>query len=296
LDALATPRTLARGTTSAPGWHIRGLRAMSDEAGVRLLDVLGGTLLAILALPIILVGAVAVMVDLRAHPFFVHRRIGRRGRSFPVLKLRTLAPDAPRYADKYAIARLEFRPVGRLLRRLHLDELPQLFLVPLGYMSLVGPRPEMVHLYAEMPERQAGTRVRRRPGCTGLWQISEGYSHLIGETPEYDIYYVEYRTFRLDLWILWRTALTMSGFGRPVVLADIPRWTYSTAARRAFPPGTAPRVEFERRRRPRGAGSGPGRGEWTTAGRPVQRHAASSDDRVRRDRTLHVPTDERLPA
>jgi lipopolysaccharide/colanic/teichoic acid biosynthesis glycosyltransferase len=216
--------------------------------GKWVVDVFLGTALALVSLPLIALLAVAVAISLRANPFFVHHRIGRDGSIFAVPKLRTLATRTPRYAHKHALdPAADTTRLTAVLRRLHLDELPQLILVPVGLMSLVGPRPEMAHLYERMPERQGGTRLRHRPGCTGLWQVSVAYSGLIGESPAYDIYYAEHHTVRLDLWILWRTVLMTVGIDRPIDLEDVPRWTYPRAVARQLPRGVPPVVEIDRR-------------------------------------------------
>jgi len=204
--------------------------------GKRLFDVVVGTVLALLALPIIVVCAVGVMIQLRAQPFFVHRRVGRGGRPFLFVKLRTLPKSTPPYADKYAIGHLELPPFTRVLRRLHLDELPQLFLVPLGRMSLVGPRPEMPALHARLPRAFAGRRTAVRPGCTGLWQIGAHSDGLISEAPLYDQFYLDNRSLRLDLWIIGRTFGLLAGHGTIVDLGDIP-----LAARRDLVALPAPR-------------------------------------------------------
>ena len=92
-------------------------------------------------------------------------------------------------------------------------------------MSLVGPRPEMQVVAATFDPDFVEERLRLRPGCTGLWQVSVRADQLIGEAPEYDCYYVHNSCIRLDLWILWRTAVQLlPGVGR-VTLQDVPRWT-----------------------------------------------------------------------
>jgi lipopolysaccharide/colanic/teichoic acid biosynthesis glycosyltransferase len=114
--------------------------------------------------------------------------------------------------------------IAAFLRHRHLDELPQLLHVPTGRMSLVGPRPEMTRLHETADAFIAEARVQVRPGCAGLWQVSDGARLLIWDAPHYDLYYVRYASFRLDLWILWRAALHVMGLGRPVTLSDVPRW------------------------------------------------------------------------
>ena len=97
-----------------------------------------------------------------------------------------------------------------MLRGHHLDELPQLWLVIAGKMTLVGPRPEMPTLSASFDREFVADRVSVKPGCTGLWQVSQGSRGLIGESPEWDRHYVEHATLRLDLWIMFRTVLMMA--------------------------------------------------------------------------------------
>lgn len=103
--------------------------------------------------------------------------------------------------------------------------MPQLFLVPLCRLSLVGPRPEMPNLHERMARRFAEVRTSVKPGCTGLWQIGADAGRLILETPQYDLFYLAHPNLRLDLRILWRTALIVSGVGRPVELEHVPRST-----------------------------------------------------------------------
>jgi len=183
--------------------------------------------LLLLALPVIVVAAAGSALSLRAFPFFVQRRVGRRGHPFLFIKVRTLPVDTPAYVDKHQLDGARIPAFCRLLRQLHLDELPQLVLVLLGDMSLVGPRPEMGPLHDDLPEEFAELRTSVRPGCTGLWQISEGCTDLIATSPEYDRYYLAQRNLRFDLWVLGRTALKMAGIGDTITLRDVPPWVLS---------------------------------------------------------------------
>jgi lipopolysaccharide/colanic/teichoic acid biosynthesis glycosyltransferase len=190
----------------------------------RAIDVVVGVPLCLLALP--LVGALAVVVTLvfRTWPLFVHLRVGHRGRVLAIPKLRTLAPGTPIYADKTVT---ELGPHSRFmqaLRATHLDELPQLFLVPLGRLSLVGPRPRMASEVADHGDvRYEAVRTSVPQGCTGLWQVS-GDRGRVSDRPEFDDYYVAEHTLRLDAWILWRTFRQLL-VGGTIELADIPSWT-----------------------------------------------------------------------
>lgn len=198
----------------------------------RMLDVVVGTVLALAVTPLIVLLACLLAVQYRTSPFFVQQRLGRAGRPFRIVKLRTLPPDAPAYADKYALRDMALPTLPGLLRRLHLDELPQLWLVPFGRMSLVGPRPEMAFLHDRLPRSVAEERVSVRPGCTGLWQVSVHAGELILEHPEYDLAYVARPGLRLDLWIMWHTLRMLCGGDRRVSLDALPAWATTPTTRR----------------------------------------------------------------
>ena len=194
----------------------------------RAADILIASVLLVLTLPVVVVAAVGSAISLRAWPFFVQRRVGWDGRPFRFFKIRTLPTSTPQYLLKNDLHPEDLPRFVRALRRLHLDELPQLVLVLTGRLSLVGPRPEMVAFHERLDPEFALDRTSVRPGCTGLWQIGYGCTGLIGEAPEYDRYYLRYQSFRLDLWILGRTALLMLGMGGLVHLDDVPEWATSS--------------------------------------------------------------------
>ena len=173
------------------------------------------------ALPLIIVTAIVSFACYRAWPFFVQDRVGQGGQTFRFIKVRSLPPQTDRYADKYSIGISRIPAIMQTIRRLHLDELPQLVHVVRGQMSFVGPRPEMPNLHARLPRAFATERVSVRPGLTGLWQISPHCQNLIGERTEYDRLYIEHRTLALDGWILLRTLLKMT-VGRVTHLHDVP--------------------------------------------------------------------------
>lgn len=200
----------------------RSLSTRRGSASKRALDVVLGSVLALCVVPVVGVLAVGVAVSMRTtRPFFVQKRLGLQGRLFRIVKLRTLPTTVNATADKYSIADVKLTRFCRFLRSSHLDELPQLLLVPLGTMSLVGPRPEMPALAATFDPAFVEARLQVRPGCTGLWQVSVDAAKLVGETPQYDMAYVEHHSLRLDAWILWRTALLMAG-RPPVELSSVP--------------------------------------------------------------------------
>ncbi len=206
-------------------------RVRRADRAKRAIDLLAGTVLLLAAVPLIVALALGSAIALRAWPFFVQERIGRDGRSFRFLKIRTLPPATCAYADKYALAQVPIPAFSRALRAVHLDELPQLLLVVLGHMSLVGPRPEMPALHAQLPPQLARARELVRPGCTGLWQVGERCDRLIGESPEYDLFYVQHRNLRLDLWILGQTVRKVVRGGRGLVALDqVPGWATAASA------------------------------------------------------------------
>ena len=197
----------------------------ADTGAKRVFDVTVGSVLAVVAVPLIVVLALAVCLSLRTcRPVFLQQRVGRWGRLFTVPKLRTLPLAAPSSADKYAIASVGTTRFCRFLRSTHLDELPQLFLVPTGRMSLVGPRPEMPWLLDTFDPDFVARRTSVRPGCSGLWQVSADCDKLIGEVPEYDLYYISHADVRLDIWILWQTVRTTLGRRPTAPGPAIPGW------------------------------------------------------------------------
>ena len=186
-----------------------------------MVDLVVGSALSIVTLPVVFVAAVGAAVSFRAWPFFVQERVGRRGRPIRVVKVRSLPAGAPSAADKYEVAQFDNTRFGSWLRRTHLDELPQLWLVVSGSMSLVGPRPEMPHLARRFSGAQQMARAPFRPGCVGLWQNSEHNAGLMAETPEYDVVYAANWSLALDAYLV-ATAIRMVFGGGRLRLADLP--------------------------------------------------------------------------
>ncbi len=175
----------------------------------RLFDILSSLLaLAVLGVPMLVI-ALAIRLGSTGAAIFRQRRAGRGGRPFTMLKFRTMRAEADPYgasphgADDPRLTRL-----GRFLRETSLDELPQLLNVLAGQMSLVGPRPLYERQAAEWnpPQRR---RLEVRPGVTGYAQAYGRAGLTIEEKIEMDLYYVEHRSFWLDLRILLRTAANL---------------------------------------------------------------------------------------
>jgi lipopolysaccharide/colanic/teichoic acid biosynthesis glycosyltransferase len=171
----------------------------------RALDIVVSSVLLLLLSPLLAVLAVMIVVDSPGPAFFRHTRIGCSGAPFHLWKLRSMHMNVPRYEPSPTTAvDARITRVGRWIRRVSLDEVPQLFNVLRGEMSLVGPRPEMpfiVERYTALEQR----RLMARPGITGLWQISSARAYPIHHNLQYDLYYIRHANILLDLAILMRT-------------------------------------------------------------------------------------------
>jgi lipopolysaccharide/colanic/teichoic acid biosynthesis glycosyltransferase len=186
-------------------------------------DRLAGLALFLLTLPVLLACMVAIRATMGRRVFFIQPRVGRDGRVFNVYKLRTMGPDrrlsvAPIGHDCRRVNHKDpgdprHTRVGRFLRKWSLDELPQLWNVVRGDMSLVGPRPELPAIVAKYEPWQHG-RHDVKPGLTGLWQISARGDKPMHECVAIDLEYVERISFALDCKILLRTPLAAIGAQR----------------------------------------------------------------------------------
>ena len=192
--------------------------------GKQAFDFVAAVFLLIIAAPIMLAAAALVRVTSSGPALFCQTRIGRNGRPFPMFKFRTMnvGCDDARHrelntreilgedgcAGRDGLFKLDddprITPVGKFLRKYSIDELPQLFNVLRGEMSLVGPRPSLpweVELYTAEQRR----RHDCLPGLTGSWQVSGRNRRSMQEMLALDLAYVRFRSLRLDLWILLRT-------------------------------------------------------------------------------------------
>ncbi len=210
-------------TTSEP----RSLAVLRRSA-----DLLFALTLILLFAPLLIAVAIAVRVDSHGPALFRQRRVGYREREFILYKFRSMRVDAdPRGHREYVTALIKgegpapadgegretlykvavdnrITPVGRWIRRWSLDELPQLFNVLLGDMTLVGPRPAIPYEVAEYPSWYL-QRFTVKPGLTGLWQVSGRSERSYEEMVRLDIDYTERRSLGLDLSILLKTPWTV---------------------------------------------------------------------------------------
>jgi lipopolysaccharide/colanic/teichoic acid biosynthesis glycosyltransferase len=190
----------------------------------RVLDLVIGGVGAAVTAPVVAVLAVAIRLESRGHPIYTQTRVGRGGELFQIYKLRTMVHGAEFTGAGLAIAEGDARitRLGNFLRRYSLDELPNLWNVVRGEMSIVGPRPTLAAQVEQYTERQRG-RLAVKPGITGWAQVNGRASLPWPERIELDLWYVEHRSLRLDLQILSRTARMVLG-GEGIYKGDRGGW------------------------------------------------------------------------
>lgn len=192
----------------------------------RALDIVFGALFLLLTTPILAIAGLLVKLSSRGPAFFQQQREGLDGRPITVWKLRTMYLDAEQRLEKFLTDQPSLRQeweehfkltrdpriipgIGHFLRRSSLDELPQLWSVVIGEMSLVGPRPFPQYHLERFPSEFRELRRRVRPGLTGMWQVMVRSNGGIREQQEYDTYYIHNWSLWLDLYVLARTGFAV---------------------------------------------------------------------------------------
>lgn len=192
----------------------------------RALDLSAVLLSAIFVVPLIVIMALLVARDGHS-PFYTQRRVGQNGKIFRIIKMRTMVHNAEALLEEHlrknpALRRewdttqklkndIRITPIGRILRKTSMDELPQLWNVLIGSMSLVGPRPMMPSQQHIYPGR---AYYSLRPGITGFWQISDRNDCDFADRAKYDTAYANALSFKTDMNVLWRTiAVVLRGTG-----------------------------------------------------------------------------------
>lgn len=188
---------------------------MYRRCGKRLIDILVAASALILLSPLLLFISIVLLAS-GSKPIFIQARPGFRGRVFRMYKFRTMRTFSSARTEEERIT-----AIGRLLRRTSLDELPQLWHVLTGKMSLIGPRPlltEYLSLYTERQHRRHDVR----PGITGWAQINGRNAISWEEKFEYDVWYVEHYSFAVDMRILVKTFASVIGSQNPSAAIRIP--------------------------------------------------------------------------
>jgi len=178
----------------------------SKQAFKRVFDLIGALLLLVLLSPLLIAVALAIKITSPGEVLFKQQRLGQHRKVFWMYKFRSMIPNAQNTGSGMFVEKDDPRitPVGKIIRKASIDELPQLFNVLRGEMSLVGPRPAPLHHLDKYDERQL-KRFAVRPGLTGWAQVNGRVALYWPERIELDLWYVENYSFRLDLKILLKT-------------------------------------------------------------------------------------------
>lgn len=185
--------------TSSVGWY---------EIYQRIFDIILSAVGLVISLPFIAVLGLAIKLETPGPIFYVQERVGKGGRLFKVVKLRSMVNDAEKNGAQWAKKDdPRVTKVGRFIRKTRIDELPQFFNVLRGDMSIIGPRPERPEFVIEFNESIPGfiERLCVKPGLTGWAQVNGGYDITPAEKLELDLFYIENRSLKLDIAILFKT-------------------------------------------------------------------------------------------
>lgn len=185
----------------------------------RLIDIVGSIVGVVLTIPFIFVVGIAIKLEsksLRARVFFVQERVGKDGKTFKMIKFRSMQEDAEEQLKnllhkneiKGAMFKMKNDPrvtkVGKFIRKTSIDELPQFFNVLIGDMSLVGPRPPLMREVVQYSEKDKA-RLLVKPGITGLWQATVRNDSDFDVMVRLDVQYIREISFKMDMKILFKT-------------------------------------------------------------------------------------------
>ncbi|OUB88996.1 hypothetical protein BK784_27090 [Bacillus thuringiensis serovar medellin] len=196
---------------------IQNNKSILYQVGKRTFDVIFSLFMLVIILPILSLFCVIIPLESPGSPFFCQERLGKNGKRYIIYKLRSMCknaePNGPQWAqqDDERITK-----IGKFIRRTRIDELPQFINILKGDMSIVGPRPERQFFYDKFKEciPDYKDRLVIKPGLTGWAQINGGYNITPQKKLSYDLNYIKHRTFRLDLYIIYKTIfIILSGDG-----------------------------------------------------------------------------------
>jgi exopolysaccharide biosynthesis polyprenyl glycosylphosphotransferase len=182
----------------------------------RILDIVVSLLILIISFPIILIASLAIKLDSKGPIFFKQERCGMNNKSFRIIKFRSMQHDAEKITGPVWSQKGDPRitKVGNIIRKLRIDEIPQMYNVLRGEMSLVGPRPERPFFVEKLSEQipYYKRRLKVRPGITGWAQVKHKYDESIEDVKiklRYDLFYIENMSLRMDFKILFRTVFVV---------------------------------------------------------------------------------------
>jgi lipopolysaccharide/colanic/teichoic acid biosynthesis glycosyltransferase len=177
-----------------------------EEFLIRSLDIIGSVLILLISMPVTILISLFIKISSPGPVLYKQQRVGKDGEIFTLCKFRTMVKDAEKMVGPVLASRDDPRvtKVGKVLRRTRLDELPQLFNVLRGDMSLVGPRPERPH-FVKLHKALRELRLAVRPGLTGFAQIRNFYDLKPQHKIKYDYLYIQRRSLLLNIYILLKT-------------------------------------------------------------------------------------------
>lgn len=183
----------------------------------RELELLASILLLVIIIPICLIACFFIVLESSGNPIYMQERVGLNERRFKMYKLRSMHIEAEKNGHQWASENDQrITKVGRFLRRTRIDEFPQIINVIKGEMSFIGPRPERPEFIKEFLEfiPNFNDRLAVRPGITGWAQVNGGYDLSPREKLEYDIYYIQHESAKLDFIVLLKTIkVIFNGYG-----------------------------------------------------------------------------------
>ena len=174
----------------------------------RVIDFIISLLSLVIVIPIILITSIFIMLESPGNPFYVQSRMGFMGKEFNLIKLRSMRTDAEKNGAQWADKNdSRVTKVGRFIRKTRIDELPQIFNVLKGDMSIIGPRPERQIFVEEFVKYIPNfpKRLEVKPGLTGWAQVNGGYEILPEQKLELDLYYINNKSLWIDMEIVFKT-------------------------------------------------------------------------------------------
>jgi len=183
----------------------------------RLIDFVVSLFMLLLLSPILVLFCILIPIESTGSPFFYQQRLGKNGKDFKLIKLRSMFLDAEKNGPQWASKEdPRVTRIGAFIRKTRIDEIPQAINVLKGDMSLVGPRPEREYFYKRFDKSLPNFKHRLlvTPGITGLAQVNGGYDLTPEEKLAFDLYYIQHRSFAMEIKILCQTlAIVFTGNG-----------------------------------------------------------------------------------
>ncbi len=195
----------------------KGIKEGFYDVFKRIMDIILAFIGLIIGIPLIIIFGVAIALETKGGIFYSQERVGKGGKVFKIYKLRSMLPNAEENGAQWAINNdPRITKVGGFIRKKRIDEIPQLFNVLKGDMSIIGPRPERP-IFTEKFNREIPgfiNRLQVKSGITGWAQVNGGYEITPKEKWKLDMYYIENRSIKLDLLIIFKTIkIVLTGDG-----------------------------------------------------------------------------------